>query len=1478
MSNATLPDDEQIPDFYSLVKSQESENIPDFYSYIKSQESEKIPDFYSHITEKQSLAETLPPKRTPKEEKIVSQEESITPDIEKPSILSNLGQAFAYQMQSGGPSGAPSTTPKQAKKIATEVGTIAAVEAAFAPIYGAAAAAKYAPRVLKAITRLTQAGTTGAAVATTSKLVETGELPTSEELLKNGLEWAAIDGILQALHMGIGVAKTTYDFGKAVNSIAKKDQISRTKVLSNLWEATKNYIRQKRGKVISTPEDIRVEDVQDLIETTKQAEKEGLAPEAIKESEPIQPVEEPKPVKPVPPINNVPTPQTDFSKKTLKMQKDYMLDKLDEAIKNPTDAETLTIKVPEDGIFKVKNNPNNLELVKRRVELGWPTDKSSKKPLHIAQKPYKPRKKAPPIEKSAQQSLGKALPKKNQEPITPPHRKPVMGKEQATKRSDIIKLFRKAFNDPIRLRKFKERALGIHKMWPKVTRLLHANDIETAAHEIGHNLHTTLYGEGAKTAKEQEAQVIRHLKPFLNELKPLAPYEPFTLEGFAEFTRLYVTDPVVAQKLAPKFYQKFENDLDAQYPELKTALLKARDYYESYLQGTPESRIDAQLSYSEDEPRLKAFVDWIKKGFDLDNLKTQFLDDVFPAKRVVAELFDIPITEVENLKDARNLYRTLRVLKGAVGKGDVFIYHETFDPITLEKTGEGLKLILDELKDPNTYREFNRFLVARRVIEKKSQGIATGIHIGDAKKVYEDFKVKYDALAKKFDEYNDQLLKYAQRCGLISAEQYKLIKDSNLSYAPFQRVIDDKNKGIISSAGRVQAGKPIKKMKGSTRDIIAPIESVIKNTYAIIINSEKNLAGQVLGKLSQMKNAGQYVERVPTPTKLKAKISSEEVVKQWQKNAQAALPQADKEFWKKLAAAMPDFFTRFGAGTYPAGENIVTVFYDGKPIYFEVSPALYEMWSKGLAPYTANLLTKILRMPARLLRAGAILNPKFIQKNFIRDTWGSWLFTRYGKSIKDPAGLFIDTLYQPFSMLAQAAKKGDIYIQWLKSGGGMSTMQSLDRPSLMKHIERLKEGFKPYQINIALRAIAEISEEANRLSEFARALEIEGKTRLGREIAAFAARDLSLDFAKMGLQTKALNQIISFFNATVQGTDKFIRTLANPDARNEFIARVLGFVILPSLFLAWLNKDDEDIKELQDQEKDFNFLIKIGKNILKIPVPFETGVLAHGLTQRMYDFFMSKDPNAFEGFIGSILDATMPNFIPTFANPVIEAQANKNFFTGTRIVPGSKENLISKYQYKNSTSLTARLLGRAINYMIGEDTRSKAASPAVIDHFITSWTGGLGRLMVTISDAALEAAGLGDKIPKIEQPITERLGLDAFSARYPRSSTKSIEKFYDNYQDAIARTSSLAYASKMNLESQENLEKGQKRINKLYDIGALKAAYQSIQMCQREINNIMNSPDISSEEKKMMTDELYFQMIAFAKAANKDIEEYRKRL
>lgn len=189
---------------------------------------------------------------------------------EKPlTFFERLGHTAALSSKAGGFSGAPTATPKQAAKVATEVGTLAGVEAAFAPLYGIAAASNIAPKVLTALTRLTQAGTSGAAVATTGKLVDTGELPTKEELVKDGLQWVAVDALMQAAHLG-------GSFAKSVDSIAKQEGIPKKQVLSRLWDATKNWSKSIWGRNIKSPEDIKVQDARMLANQAERAAEEGI--------------------------------------------------------------------------------------------------------------------------------------------------------------------------------------------------------------------------------------------------------------------------------------------------------------------------------------------------------------------------------------------------------------------------------------------------------------------------------------------------------------------------------------------------------------------------------------------------------------------------------------------------------------------------------------------------------------------------------------------------------------------------------------------------------------------------------------------------------------------------------------------------------------------------------------------------------------------------------------------------------------------------------------------------------------------------------------------------------------------------------------------------------------------------------------------------------------------------------------------------
>src|SRR5690606_24896837 len=157
------------------------------------------------------------------------------------------------------------------------------------------------------------------------------------------------------------------------------------------------------------------------------------------------------------------------------------------------------------------------------------------------------------------------------------------------------------------------------------------------------------------------------------------------------------------------------------------------------------------------------------------------------------------------------------------------------------------------------------------------------IEFADAVNVESALRAKYGTIAKELDQYSNSLLDYAEKSGLLSSKSVKLIRSKNLMYAPFYRDVEKPSRGIRSGQ---QAVQPIKRMKGSTIDIIPLLEGFIKNTEAIIINSEKNLTGKTFGEFSKRKSAGRYIERVPIPTQLKSKTHEEEIRKATEKHLQ----------------------------------------------------------------------------------------------------------------------------------------------------------------------------------------------------------------------------------------------------------------------------------------------------------------------------------------------------------------------------------------------------------------------------------------------------------------------------------------------------------------------------------------------------------------------------------------------------------------
>lgn len=390
-----------------------------------------------------------------------------------------------------------------------------------------------------------------------------------------------------------------------------------------------------------------------------------------------------------------------------------------------------------------------------------------------------------------------------------------------------------------------------------------------------------------------------------------------------------------------------------------------------------------------------------------------------------------------------------------------------------------------------------------------------------------------------------------------------------------------------------------------------------------------------------------------------------------------------------------------------------------------------------------------------------------------------------------------------------------------------------------------------------------MSEEATRLGEFSKGVKKEGAQKAGLQESAFASREVTLDFQRIGAKTKAVNSLIAFWNANVQGTDKMIRAFKEKPVTTTF--KVSASITLPSVILTIVNNKDERWKEIPQWQKDLFWIVMTEKNIYRIPKPFEVGIIFGTVPERITQYILDEDPHAFDGLLKSIGRGASPGVIPTVAVPLMENWANKSIFLDRPIVPRAKEDLLPQYQDKPYTTEIAKKLGGLVAKLpsIGD---TGAASPAKIENLIRGWSGGLGTSLLRAADLGLRKAGI---VPDKVDPtpvLADMPVIKAFAVRYPSASTESIQRFYDNYEKATRRRKTGKYLMK-----EGKLQEAEKVLSQ-GNIVKLTSVKKGLKALHKYVSKIYANPDITPDEKRKLIDQAYVEMINVARYGNKILE------
>lgn len=894
-------------------------------------------------------------------------------------------------------------------------------------------------------------------------------------------------------------------------------------------------------------------------------------------------------------------------------------------------------------------------------------------------------------------------------------------------RQGIVDYVNRLFNATIRTGRLEKGARGQFDTLSHVIRTQNFAEPRVIAHELGHFLDERFQFSTAPAFSSELLHLVKDR--FENGYDDLDVSGKMG-EGFAEFFHDYVTDRAQARRNAPKFYDYFEKQLHQDH-KLTGAVNKLTKVMHQWNHQGAVARVKGHISFASDSTGFQGLKNMLKDGTfgeagkkAWSRLYTEGVDELHPLADVVAS--------VENrigkkLPFSSNPFLNAWEARGWAGKAITLLQHG--DP---ERNIPSLKSIFQKV-GKDKLKDFSAYLVALREediyefnskLQKGEEGAAlkaTMDHIDAGMTILELAKKhpEFVEAAKDLYRFQQHLIVELVNAGMLSAKAAADMWKRWPHYVPFQRIVDGIDAPSVGGKKFVNVGNTIQKFKGSSRDIVDPLESVISNTFRVMSAIERNKVGQSFVKLSRMKGMGDLCEKV--------------------------------------------------SGTPKAMDSTFYVWEGGKKKTYATAPELLSAL-KMTNKEGMSMLVKVLRVPARWLRSGATLSPEFILRNPVRDMISASLYSKHG---------FIP-VWDTVRGLSLYLKKGKEYWDYMNSGAAQSAMVSLDRDylhgqmrDLLKKKSVLSMCANPIE---ALRALSEATEMATRLAEFD--LAKNGYTGIGNRLfgkdrkplsnteAGIEARDVTLDFGRHGKSTQSLNQTIAFFNAAIQGTDKMIREFkAHP---GQMTMKTFMGITVPSLVLWYLNKDDPRYQELPQWQKDIFWVIPGKDTLYKIPKPFELGILFGTVPERMMQYMYDKEKGrngpGFKGLGGSIWSNLAPSFIPTGLLPAIEWISNYSFFMGRNIVPLSQSKLPDRQQYGPYTSYLARKVGNAFDL-----------SPRKIDNTIQDVGGNLAALGNSIID---QSAGLAETRPA--KRWSEAPGVRGFTAT-PYASSDSVQRLRDDY-------------------------------------------------------------------------------------------------
>jgi hypothetical protein len=1061
----------------------------------------------------------------------------------------------------------------------------------------------------------------------------------------------------------------------------------------------------------------------------------------------------------------------------------------------------------------------------------------------------------------------------------------------------------------------RTRALGLYFPKAAIIRLRKSGDLPTFAHELGHHIDFGLFPQHG-----------RPVGLFRGELEALgaATTPPGKIgtsyhvhEGVAEFFRTWLADPAAARQAAPNFTAALDQ-VAAGAPAFGRQLTEAQGLVRRYLAQPAGVRGAARVSVA---PlglagRVKDVAGELRSNPERGGWTRRFASALRDTGNLPGFLQDrkgwmsgmlsravdrhTAIRQAEQdyapfLPKDESAYALARLADKSAGMAESAVKH---GPRGLHGTrlGPGLEQAIapvhHRLYPPTNQPQkpaLSTYLVAKRMIELHTDGRGRepGMPMDEAQAIVRATEAdpefsKIHRGAEGVWRYLKGLRHYAEQYGAMSADQVKQLEDAAF-YVPVQRVREAE--GFVMPGSRKLADRqsPIKRLKGSGRDVIDPIDSIIRMTFDLTTHVEKNRTALALTKLADTKDSGALLQEIKTPeemTKFNLGQVSDEVIKRL---VQAGFVDPSEITGAKVSGLldtlMDDVATVYTPTAFgKPGERILFVMDHGKRRFFQIQDeALYQNLV-NLGP-SASQTFPLAAKAASAVRAGVTIRPTFAAKNLIRDTLGAFFQSRHG---------FIPIVDNARGFWSMVKNDAD-YQRYQAFGLGDSTFLGHDRNQLRAAVNRStrppslpRKLFKPVlQPKQFLQDFSSQLETATRMGEFKLALDAGGKERRAGALgiaqrladrkprpavteetlttAALAASDVTVDFSRGGTFVKDLSSFSPFTNARAQGLVRAAETIKrDPLGTAINVATVTG---LAAALWAW-NHDDPAYQELDpERKKDYWFVKLPGSDyFLTIPKPFEWAVPAN-LVEAALDATQKERPESLHPvrrwakeqgleFVSSVA--------PSIVLPTLEVMTNFDLWAQRPIVSPFSEGREPDLQVNDWTSDTARAASKALG-----------VSPAKLEHFATKTFGPAVKDATALTDVVARQALERGRPVRPKEGLERVPGLGAVLApRRIDSRADSIQQFYNEWNELQgALQSSRAYRKGEGQTDPAAFDRvaGAKWTPARQQ--AMKTAKSAIDDLRASQKAVSASRELDAGEKRRRTDLLNAEMARIARAA-----------